>query len=139
MAELKTKKNNASVDAFLECVADEARRADAIRVMKLMRRITGAKPKMWGGSIIGFGDYRCKYPSGRELDWFIAGFSPRKANLTLYLMSGFDGQERLLKQLGKHKTGKACLYIKRLADIDLAALGELIQASVAHASGRNKK
>ncbi len=132
MAELKTKKNTASVDAFLRSVADPKQRQDAGRVMRLMREVTGQKPTMWGASIIGFGNYRCKYPSGRECDWFLTGFAPRKGNLTLYVMPGFDRYGPLLKRLGKHKTGKSCLYIKRLEDVDLPTLRELVRASVEH-------
>ncbi len=132
MAELKTKKTAASVSAFLRSVADPQQRQDALRVSRLMQEITGAPAKMWGTSIIGFGAYRCKYPSGRELDWFLTGFSPRKGKLTLYVMPGFDQYGPLLTRLGKHKTGKGCLYIKRLEDVDLPTLRELVRASVEH-------
>jgi hypothetical protein len=135
VAELKTKKNNASVDAFLKGVADEQQRADARRVADLMREATGSPPAMWGGSIVGFGHYRCKYDSGRELDWFLTGFAPRKGNLTLYIMAGFDRYGEILGRLGKYKTGKSCLYVKRLADVDLAVLAELVRASVEHMTG----
>ena len=128
MAELKTKQTDASVEDFLQSVAD------AFRILKLMKEVTRAKPRMWGTSIVGFGSYHYKYPSGCEGDWFVAGFSPRKGNLTLYLMSGFAGHAELLKKLGKHKTGKSCLYIKRLDDVDVAALRELVRASVAQVS-----
>jgi hypothetical protein len=131
VAELKTKKTEASVDAFLQNIADPKQRDDAIRVMKLMREITGEPPKMWGTSIVGFGNYHYKYDSGQEGDWFIAGFSPRKGNLTLYLMPGFDGYAKLLEGLGKYKTGKSCLYIKNLDDVDWPTLTELVRQSVA--------
>ncbi len=134
MAELKTKKTNASVEEFLQSVADPKQREDAFKILKLMKEVTKAKPQMWGTSIVGFGSYHYKYPSGCEGDWFAAGFSPRKGNLTLYLMAGFDGYADLLRKLGKHKTGKSCLYIKRLDDVDLATLRELVKASVAHVS-----
>ena len=139
MAELKTKKNDASVDAFLGGIADAKQRADAVRVMELMREITGETPKMWGTSIVGFGSHHYKHASGREGDWFLTGFSPRKGNLTLYIMPGFDQYGRLLQKLGKYKTGKSCLYIKRLDDVDVPTLGELIRTSVAHLTRVPKK
>ncbi len=139
MAELKTKKTDASVDAFLRSVVDPQQRQDAVRVMELMKKMTGEAPKMWGSSIVGFGDYRYKGASGRESDWFLAGFSPRKGNLTLYIMPGFEGYGRLLQKLGKHKTGRACLYIKKLDDVDLPTLGELVRASVKHMTALQKK
>jgi hypothetical protein len=132
MAELKTKKTRQSVTKFISDLPDGQRRKDCRAVMKLMREITGAKPAMWGPSIVGFGHYRYKYQSGREGDWFLTGFSPRKQNLTLYIMSGFSRYEDLLRKLGKHKTGKACLYVKKLEDIDLGVLKRLITKSVQH-------
>lgn len=132
MAELKTKKTEASVADFLSGVEDEEKRADCFAVLEMMRRITGAEPKMWGASIVGFGSYRFKYESGREGDWFIVGFSPRKQSLTLYVMTGFARYDELLAKLGKHKTGKSCLYINRLDDVDADVLGELIESSVEH-------
>lgn len=113
MAELKTKATKASVDKFLASVKDTKRREDCLTVLPLMRQVTRAEPKMWGSSIVGFGDYRYKYASGRELDWFLVGFSPRKEALTLYLMPGPPDFTQALGNLGKHKTGKACLYIKK--------------------------
>ena len=110
--------------------ADEGRREDCRALAGLMARATGAPAAMWGASIVGFGRYRYRYASGREGEWFLAGFAPRKNDLTLYLMSGFDGYEPLLARLGRHKTGKSCLYIKRLADVDPAVLEELVTASV---------
>jgi uncharacterized protein DUF1801 len=139
VAELKTKKNEASVESFLRGLSDERQRKDAFRVLELMTRITKAEPKMWGSSIIGFGNYRYRYASGREGDWFLTGFSPRKGNLTLYLMPGLTHSGPLLAKLGKHKTGKGCLYIKRLEDIDLETLGELVKESVAHLTAPQKK
>jgi hypothetical protein len=136
MAELKTKPNAQIVTDFLQTIPDEGKKKDSIAILELMREVTGQEPKMWGDSIIGFGTYHYKYSSGREGDWFVTGFSPRKQNLTLYIMSGFDEYEALLRKLGKHKTGKACLYINRLADVDLAIMKELIQKSVAHLSGQ---
>ena len=128
MAELKTKLTNASVDKFLKGVKDEQTRADCYQIIEMMNKATKAEPKMWGTSIIGFGDYHYVYASGREGDWFIAGFSPRVQNLTLYMMGGFDSDA--LKRLGKYKTGKGCLYINKLEDVDIKALDELITKSV---------
>lgn len=135
MAELKTKPSGASVAAFLEAVQGEERRADCRTLAKIMRKVTKAAPKMWGASIVGFGSYRYRYASGREGDWFPVGFSPRKKDLTLYLMGGFSEQPALMKRLGKYKSGGACLYLKRLADVDLAVLEKLIAASVKHPRG----
>jgi hypothetical protein len=136
MAELKTKQNDQSVTDFLKAVPDERRRDDSFIILDLMKEITGQEPKMWGDSIIGFGNYHYKYATGREGDWFVTGFSPRKQNLTLYIMSGFDEYDELLKKLGKYKTGKACLYINKLADVEISVIKELIQKSVAHLSGQ---
>jgi hypothetical protein len=133
MAELKTKPTSASVTDFLAAIPDEARRADCLTLLGLMKRATGAEARMWGASIVGFGNYHYKYASGREGDWFVIGFAPRKQDLTVYLMGGFDRHAALMRRLGKHKTGRACLYIRRLADVDLAVLKELIRVSVAHA------
>ena len=130
MAELKTKKTDASVEAFLDGVADPRRREDARVVLGLMKRITGEEPKMWGPSIVGFGSYTYSYASGQTGDWPIAGFSPRKQALTLYLMPGFEKDADLMKRLGKHKTGKSCLYLNRLADVDASVLEELVRRSV---------
>jgi hypothetical protein len=128
MAELKTRATKASVDKFLEGITDEKKRADCYQVLEIMKKATNAEPKMWGTSIIGFGDYHYKYATGRENDWFITGFSPRKQNLTLYMMGGFDGET--LKKLGKYKTGKGCLYINKLEDIDTKVLNALVAKSV---------
>lgn len=132
MAELKTKETDASVEAFLSGIADDARREDCRKVAGIMRAATGCEPKMWGKSMVGFDSYHYKYESGREGDWFVTGFSPRKNDLTLYIMAGFDRYEELMQKLGKHKTGKSCLYVKRLADIDLEVLRHLVTASVRH-------
>ena len=131
MAELKTKVTKASVDQFLQGIKDENKREDCYQVLKIMKKVTKSEPKMWGPSIIGFGDHHYVYESGREGDWFVTGFSPRVQNLTLYLMGGFDRE--LLKKLGKYKTGKGCLYINKLADVDLKVLNELIATSVKQA------
>ena len=130
MTELKTQKNKASVAAFLASIEDERKREDSRVLLTLMQEITGDKPSMWGESIIGFGSYCYRYADGRENAWFQTGFSPRKQNLTLYIMPGFDRYEDLLRKLGKHKTGKSCLYIKRLEDVDLEVLKELVKDSV---------
>jgi len=132
MADLKTKKNQASVQQFLASVEDEKRRKDARAVLRLMREITGEKPAMWGRSIVGFGSYHYRYASGREGDWMLTGFSPRKQALTLYIMDGFDGHEDLMTKLGKYKTGKSCLYVKSLEHIDMDVLRELVTESVAY-------
>jgi len=132
MAELKTKPNALSVEAFLNGVEDEKKRQDCFTLLELMKRITKAEPKMWGGSIVGFGSYHYKYDSGREGDWFLTGFSPRKQNLTIYIMPGFARYGALMAQLGKHKTGKSCLYIKKLADVDFQTLEALVAQSVEH-------
>ena len=129
---MKTKKNATSVKQFIDAVAHEGRREDARKVLKLMEEVTGEKGAMWGDSIVGFGSYHYCYESGREGDWFLTGFSPRKANLTLYIMSGFDKYDELLAKLGKYKTGKACLYINKLDDVDVKVLRRLIKESVAH-------
>jgi hypothetical protein len=132
MAELKTKPTEQSVEQFLQGVPDEQRRQDCFTMLELMRQITGTDPKLWGSSIVGFGSYHYKYASGHEGDSFLTGFSPRKQNLTLYIMPGFDQYDALMQKLGKHTTGKSCLYIKRLTDIDLPTLRELIQQSFNH-------
>ena len=132
MAELKTKPTTASVARFITAVTPETRRVDAPAVVKLMRRATGERPRLWGSSIVGFGTYRATYASGREVEWMLTGFSPRKSSLVLYVMSGFPRHAGLVAKLGKIKTGKGCLYVNRLADVDTAVLEELIHASVAH-------
>lgn len=137
MAELKTKPTDDNVEAFLAAIDNDARRQDCVTVMALMKEITGAEPKMWGPSIVGFGTYHYKYASGREGDWFLTGFSPRKQNLTLYIMAGFVNYEEWLGKLGKHTTGKSCLYIKKLVDIDLTVLRQLIQLSVEHVANNH--
>lgn len=130
MAELKTKVNNASVENFLNNVKNKQQREDSFEVLKLYKQVTKEKPKMWGPSIVGFGTKHYKYASGREGDWPIAAFSPRKGNLTLYIMPGFDRYPDIMKNLGKYKTGKCCLYIKRLEDVDLTLLKKLIKLSI---------
>ena len=137
MAELKTKRNKGDVETFLNNVPDEKKRQDSFTVLELMKQVTGKKPEMWGDSIVGFGSYHYKYASGREGDWFVTGFSPRKQNLTLYIMPGFDIYDTLLSKLGKHSTGKSCLYIKKIEDVDVDVLKELVKQSVAHMEKSN--
>ncbi|ALM06846.1 hypothetical protein SB49_02780 [Sediminicola sp. YIK13] len=132
MSENKTIPTNASVTEFLNTVDNETRRKDCFVILEKMKEITGKPAVMWGNSIVGFGSYHYKYDSGREGDMLITGFSPRKQNLTLYILDGFDGHQELLKKLGPHKTGKSCLYIKKLSDIDMDILSELISTSFAH-------
>jgi hypothetical protein len=126
MAELKTKKTELSVDAFIKKIPDAQKQKDAFTIIELMEKATKAKGKMWGSAIIGFGDQHLKYESGRELDWFVIGFSPRKQNLTLYIPGTVEKQQALLKKLGKHKTGKGCLYINKLEEVDMTVLKEII-------------
>jgi hypothetical protein len=137
MAELKTKLNDGDVHAFLNSISDEKKRQDSFAILKLMQEATDAKPKMWGDSIVGFGSYHYKYASGREGDWFLTGFSPRKQNLTLYIMPGFEKYGTLLNKLGMHSTGKSCLYIKRMEDVDLEVLKELVEQSVEYMAKAN--
>lgn len=129
-AELKTKVAEVSVDDFLASIESEQQRADSREIAKMMSQATKCEPRMWGTGIIGFGDIHLKYDSGRELDWFIIGFSPRKANISLYVLCGLNSERELLKKLGKHTTGKGCLYIKTLADVDAKVLQQLIEGSV---------
>lgn len=137
MAELKTKLNDASVEAFINTVEDKNKREFAFTILEMMKKITKAEPKMWGTSIIGFGTYHYKYKSGQEGDWMQVGFSPRKQAMTLYIMSGFSRYEELLSKLGKFKTGKSCLYLKKAEDIDMKILKELVAQSVKYI--KNKK
>lgn len=131
MAENKTKKTEQSVADFLSTL-DDGRRSDCEQVVKIMKSVTKQEPKMWGASMVGFGEYHYKYASGREGDWFLCGFSPRKAALTLYVMSGFDQYEDLLSKLGTYTTGSSCLYVKKLSDIDQKVLKTLLTESVKH-------
>ncbi len=134
MAENKTRKTGASVDEFLAAIQNRRRREDGLKVLEMMREITGLEPDMWGPSIIGFGDYHYKYESGREGDMFLTGFSPRKQNLTLYIIDGREGHQQLMDRLGKHRTSTACLYINKLADVDAQVLRQLIVISFESAS-----
>lgn len=130
MAENKTKANDSSVEEFLNAVPDEKKRADAFRLLQIMREVTGEEGRMWGDSIVGFGNIHYKYASGREGDMGVTGFSPRKGSLTIYINPGFDNYGDLLGRLGKFTTSKVCLYVKRLSDVDEATLRELIRQSV---------
>lgn len=132
MSDLKTKPSDQSVEAYLNSIEPQKKREDSLAILKLMQEITGEQPQMWGDSIVGFGSYHYKYASGREGDWFLTGFAPRKQNLTLYIMAGFDNYDELMDKLGKHTTGKSCLYIKKLEDINLDILRQLIAESVAY-------
>lgn len=132
MAENKTKPTAASVTAFVDSIDDPRRRADARKVASMMRRATGKRARMWGSSIVGYGTYHYRYESGREGDFMLTGYSPRKQALTVYILAGFDRFGRLMKKLGNYKTGKSCLYIKSLSDVDEKVLEQLIDASVKH-------
>lgn len=132
MADLKTRATKASVAEFLQAIPDDRKRKDSLALREMMTEATKAEPEMWGTSIVGFGRYRYKYASGREGEWFLVGFSPREQNLTLYIMSGFDGHDELMKKLGKFKTGKSCLYVKSLEDVHIPTLKRLIRKSVRH-------
>ena len=136
MSELKTRPTYASVEAFIDAVDHPRRREDARTLLELMQRVTGEQPVMWGPSIVGYGSYHYRYASGQEADWPITGFSPRKQNLSIYIMTGFEESDELLTRLGKHKTGKSCLYVNKLADVDLDVLEKLVRASVAEMKRR---
>jgi hypothetical protein len=139
MAGNKTKATTMSVQAFLDACTDEERRTDATTLAKLMQRVTGNKPAMWGSSIVGFDSYHYTYESGREGDMPIVGFSPRKTANVLYGAIGFDGAEALLAKLGKHTTGRGCLYIKKLADVDTKVLETLLEKAVSATRARHAK
>lgn len=132
MPENKTQKTAQNVREFLAGVEPDQRRQDSLRVLEIMEQLTGMEARMWGPSIVGFGDYHYKYESGREGDFFKVGFSPRKQSLTLYIMPGFQRYDELMSRLGKFKTGKSCLYVNKLSDIDEEVLRELISQSVAY-------
>ncbi|MDY6931628.1 MAG: DUF1801 domain-containing protein [Halobacteriota archaeon] len=137
MTELKTKPNEGDVLDFLNGVVDEKRRKDCFVILDLMKEVTGEEPIMWGDSIVGFGSYHYKYKSGREGDWLSTGFSPRKRYLTIYIMSGFERYDELMNKLGKYKTGKSCLYINKIEDIDQSVLKELIRESIEYVARTN--
>lgn len=132
MSDLKTQPTDKNVFDFLNTVPNPTKREDSFKILDLMREVTNEEPIMWGNSIIGFGSYHYKYKSGREGDWFLIGFSPRKQSLTLYIMSGFEGYEEKLNKLGKYRTGKSCLYVNKLSDVNLSVLKELMADSVHH-------
>lgn len=132
MAELKTKMNDASVEKFISTVKDEGKKKDSLVLLELLKKTTKQQPKMWGSSIVGFGIYHYKGASGREGDWFITGFSPRKQNMTVYFCTGFKNMEAPLKKLGKFKTSVGCLYFNKLADIDIKALTEMLKITMAN-------
>ena len=139
MSDVKTRKNEASVEGFLKSVENDKRREDSFVVLDLMKEVTGEKPTMWGTSIVGFGSYHYKGASGREGDWMKVGFSPRKQNMTLYIMDGFDSNDSLLQKLGKYKTRKSCLYINKLEDVDQTVLRKLVQQSFKSMSGESPR
>ena len=134
MAQLTTAANDDDVEAFLDSIADEVRQSDAREVRALMSAAAKAPAVMWGSAIVGFGERRLRYDDGREIDWMVIGFSPRKASTTLYLSGGVEFYADLLERLGKHSTGKGCLYLKRLSDVDRGVLAEVLKRSVAHAT-----
>lgn len=130
MSDLKTKPTEQDVTSFLNQVEPEWKRKDAFVLLELLQKITYEKPVMWGESLIGFGSYHYKYESGREGDWFLAGFSPRKQNMTVYIMGGFENQTDLLEKLGKHKKSTGCLYFKKISDIDISVLKQMVLLSI---------
>ncbi|HEV8283791.1 MAG TPA: DUF1801 domain-containing protein [Chitinophagaceae bacterium] len=136
MAELKTKENEASVEKFINSISDEQKRKDAFAILEMIKQAIKIEPKMWGGSIIGFGSYHYKYASGHEGDSCLIGFSPRKQNISLYLPGGHEAYSAELKRLGKHKTGKGCLYINKLADIDSVALKDIFKKAAQRAKSK---
>ncbi len=137
MSELKTQRTTQSVDEYLLTIPDEQKRRDCITLVDLMQEATGSEPVVWSSSIVGFGTYRYSYASGHSGEWLLTGFAPRKQNITLYIMAGFEQYDDLMQRLGKHKTGKSCLYIKRLADVDLALLKQLVVESTKHMAATN--
>jgi uncharacterized protein DUF1801 len=132
MAELKTKVSNASVGKFIDGIEDNQMRRDCLALMDIMGKATKSEPRMWDTNIVGFGSYHYKYASGREGDWMLTAFAPRKQNLTLYVMPGFAGRDELMAKLGKHSGGKSCIYVKRLSDLHLPTLKKLVTDSVKH-------
>ena len=138
MAENKTRRTDASVEEFLTSVESKRRREDGFMLLEMMKEITKLEPEMWGPSIIGFGSYHYKYESGREGEIFLTGFSPRKQSLSLYIMDGFDGRDDLLTKLGKHRKSTSCLYINKLADVNIDVLRELVQRSFEHSKSNSE-
>jgi len=137
MSDIKTKPTDQDVYTYLNSVTDEKKREACSVILELMEEVTGSKAQMWGNSIVGFGSYHYKYKSGREGDWFLTGFAPRKRDLTLYIMSGFNKYDSLLSDLGKYSTGKSCLYINKIQDVDIDVLRELVRQSVEHVKETN--
>ena len=131
-AVLKTSQNDSSVKQFIDAVENQQRRSDAFQLLELFDRVTGLKPKMWGSSIVGYGRYEYKYESGREGEYCMTGFSPRKANSTIYIMPGYQDLSKMLDRLGKHKLGKSCLYINKLSDIDMSVLEEIVRFGLSY-------
>lgn len=129
MSDLKTKRNNASVKDFINQIEHDRKRKEAFLLLEIFEEITQCKAEMWGDSIIGFGSYHYQYESGRSGEWMLTGFSPRKQNFSIYVMSGVQSFDSILPQLGKHKSSKACLYINKLEDVDLSVLKEIIKKS----------
>lgn len=138
MAEQKNKPNDQNVNGFLDKVSDPARRSECYRMVDLMKRVTRSEPRIWGSGVVGFGNYHYKYESGHEGDCFVAGFAPRKDALTLYITAGVERFPKLLAKLGKHKAGKGCLYIKKLDDVNLTVLEDLVKQSVEHTTATYK-
>ena len=132
MAELKTRKTGASVAAFLNGIADDEVRRDCKTVAEIMQKATGSKGQMYGSAIVGFGTRRVRYADGREIEWMMTGFSPRKQNIVLYVLGNVEGQNELLKTLGSHSRGKGCLYIKRLSDVHMPTLKKIVTGTVKH-------
>lgn len=132
MAEQKTKPTNQSVGVFLDSIADETRRTECYAILDMMKRVTKTDPKIWGSGLVGFGSYHYKYASGHEGDCFVTGFAPRKGAMTLYITAGVERFPKLLANLGKHKAGKGCLYIRKLDDVNLSVLEDLVKQSVDH-------
>jgi hypothetical protein len=137
MSELKTQRTDQSVDEFLLTIPDEQKRRDCLALVEMMHEATGSTPVFWSSGIVGFGTYRYHYANGRSGEWLIIGFAPRKENITLYIMAGFEQYDDLMQHLGRYKTGKSCLYIKRLADVDGAVLKQLIVESAKHMIATN--
>ena len=131
MTQLKTQRSDDSVEEYLNRLDDPRKQEDCFVLLRMMREVTGEEPAIWGGTIVGFGFYKYRYNSGRRGEWFITGFAPRKRDLTVYIMLGFDAYQPLMQRLGKHKTGKSCLYLSKLEAIDLPTLRELVSRSVA--------
>jgi len=138
MTSLKTQPYDRNIPEFLSKVENPQKREDCFTLLELMKEETGEEPQYWHSNMVGFGQYHYKYDSGNEGDWFLTGFSPRKQNLTIYIMSGFERYEELMEKLGKYKTGKSCLYVKRLSDIDLDVLRALVQQSVSYMRDKYK-